>query len=130
MPEASGVLPYCRATSESSLPSGTAEGFARCVIRAICETSVSPRVGRMTYERCLRALAGGSTARLGFRHPGKAEAIDQIWTDRVRLRSEYLASDDKLAFLATLPWVGPVTRRGVAADLGLTNAEVPARRAA
>ncbi len=99
-----------------------AEGFARAVILTICQASVTPRVGQMTYERCLRALATGSTARLGFRHPGKADAIDRIWRERARLYRDYLASPDKLAFLATLPWIGPVTRRSLAWRLGLVSA--------
>jgi hypothetical protein len=96
----------------------TAEEFAQQVIRAICHASVTLPVGRRAYERCMRALAFGSTSRLGFRHPGKAEAIDLIWRERNRLFDEYLGSADKLAFLATLPWVGPATKLSLARRLG------------
>jgi hypothetical protein len=99
-----------------------ADAFARAAIRAICEASVTPRVGYRTYERCLRALSSGATARLGFRHPGKADAIDLIWRERHRLYRDYLASADKLAFLTSLPWIGPVTRHAMARHLGLTSA--------
>ncbi|MCB5175622.1 MULTISPECIES: hypothetical protein [Microvirga] len=97
----------------------TADEFAQQVIHAICHASVTASVGRRTYERCLRALAFGSTTRLGFRHPGKADAIDLVWRERNRLYDEYLASPDKLAYLATLPWVGPVTKHSLARRLGL-----------
>jgi len=97
----------------------TADEFAMQVIHAICHASVTPSVGRRTFERCLRALAFGSTTRLGFRHPGKADAIDLIWSERSRLYGDYLASPDRLAFLATLPWVGPVTKHALARRLGL-----------
>jgi hypothetical protein len=107
-----------------------ADEFACAVIRVICGTGVSERVGRMTYERCLRALLGGSSARLGFRHPGKAEAIDLIWRDRHRLHREFKASADKGAYLGTLPWIGPVTRSHAAAALGLNMLETGRRRAA
>jgi hypothetical protein len=97
----------------------TADEFAQHSIYAICRASVTPAVGQRAFERCMRALAFGSTTRLGFRHPGKAEAIDLIWRERERLYGEYLASPDKLAYLATLPWVGPVTKHSLARQLGL-----------
>jgi len=96
-----------------------ADGFARAVILAICMASVTEGVGRRAYERCMRALEVGATSRLGFRHPGKAEAIDAIWAERHRLYRDYRESNDKPAFLSTLPWIGPVSRRRLAWDLGL-----------
>ena len=102
---------------------GTAEAFADAVILAICSASVTAGAGRRSFERCRVALRSGSTSRLGFRHPGKARAIDAIWRDRHRLYREYRVSSDKLAYLATLPWIGPVTRRSLARDLGLPTGE-------
>ncbi|MBO1906161.1 hypothetical protein J4G37_14815 [Microvirga sp. 3-52] len=93
--------------------------FAQHVIEAVCHASVTPSVGRRTFERCMRALSLGSTVRIGFRHPAKAEAIDRIWSERERLFDEYNASPDKLRFLATLPWVGPVTKHSLARRLGV-----------
>jgi hypothetical protein len=107
--------------TDAEVPSAapdTAEEFAQQVIHAICHASVPPAVGRRTYERCMRALGFGSTSRLGFRHPGKAEAIDRIWRERSRLFDEYLGSTDKPAFLVTLPWVGPNTKHSLARRLG------------
>jgi len=97
----------------------TADEFARHVISAICHASVTPAVGRRTFERCMRALDFGSTSRVGFRHPSKAAAIDLIWRERDRLFTEYAASPDKLGFLGTLPWIGPVTKHALARRLGL-----------
>jgi len=92
------------------------------VIFVICHASVTPGVGRQAYERCMRALGSGSTARIGFRHPGKADAIDQIWHEREELFRDYLASVDRLAFIAELPWIGPVTRHSLARLLCLSEA--------
>jgi hypothetical protein len=97
----------------------TADEFAQHVVDAICHASVTPSVGRRTFERCMRALSLGSTVRVGFRHPAKAEAIDMIWRERERLFDEYNASPDKLHFLAALPWVGPVTKHSLARRLGV-----------
>jgi hypothetical protein len=101
----------------------TADDFARSVIATICHASVTSSVGRRTFERCMRSLAFGSTARVGFRHPGKASAIDQIWREREQLFHDYMASTDKLRFLSTLPWIGPVTKYSLARRLGLEAPE-------
>jgi hypothetical protein len=97
----------------------TADEFAQHVIEAICHASVTPAIGRRTFERCMRALSFGSTARVGFRHPAKAEAVDRVWRERERLFEEYTASPDKLRYLATLPWIGPVTKHSLARRLGI-----------
>jgi hypothetical protein len=97
----------------------TADEFAQHVIEAICHASVTPTIGRRTFERCMRALSFGSTARVGFRHPAKAEAVDRIWRERERLFEEYTARPDKLRYLATLPWIGPVTKHSLARRLGI-----------
>jgi len=104
--------------AENAAPD-TADAFAQQVIDAICHASVTPAIGRRTFERCMRALSFGSTARVGFRHPAKAEAIDMIWRERERLFEEYTASPDKLRYLATLPWIGPVTKHSLARRLGV-----------
>ena len=103
-------------------PPDSAEAFAEAVILAICSASVTPEAGRRAFLRCRLALLSGATARLGFRHPAKAEAVDRVWRERHRLFRDYRASADKLAFLATLPWIGPVTRRTAARALGLASA--------
>ncbi len=104
--------------AEFSTPE-TADEFAQHVIGTICYASVTPAIGRRAYERCMRALHLGSTARMGFRHPGKADAIDLIWRERESLFRQYDACPDKFAFLATLPWIGPVTKHSLARRLGL-----------
>ena len=101
----------------------TAEEFAQSVIATICHASVTASVGRRTFERCMRSLSFGSTARVGFRHPGKASAVDLVWQQREQLFHDYTASHDKLRFLSTLPWIGPVTKHSLARRLGLEAPE-------
>ena len=100
-----------------------AEDFALKAILAICGAGVAPAVGRRAFERCRRALAAGVTVRVGFRHPGKADAIDAIWRERARLHRAYRAAPDPIAFLDELPWIGPVTKRRLAEALGLVEAQ-------
>jgi hypothetical protein len=97
----------------------TADEFAQHVIETICHAIVTPAIGRRTFERCMRALSFGSTTRVGLRHPAKAEAIDKVWREREHLFEEYTASPDKLQYLATLPWIGPVTKHSLARRLGI-----------
>ncbi len=99
----------------------SAERFAGQAILAICEAGASPAVARRAYERCRYALAMGATVRMGFRHPGKADAIDRIWRDRVILYRAYHRASDPVAFLDALPWIGPVTKRRLAARLGVPD---------
>ena len=107
-------------------PSESAEAFAEAVILAICSASVTPAAGRRAFERCRLALLSGATARLGFRHPAKAEAVDRVWRERHTYYRDYQASADKRAYLASLPWMGPVTSRSVARFLGLATEETRA----
>ena len=102
---------------EPSFPAD-ADAFAREVIYAICGAGVTPAVARRTFERCCCALRSGATARMGFRHPGKAEAIDRIWRDREPLYRAVAAARDKAAALDALLWIGAVTRRRLARRLG------------
>ncbi len=101
----------------------TPDEFAGCAIFEICATSVTDAVATRTFERCRRALQGGGTARAGFRHPAKAEAIDRIWHERERLFRDYAEAADKLAFIGGLPWMGQVTKRRLARRLGLLAGE-------
>jgi hypothetical protein len=102
----------------------TADDFAQSVIATICHASVTPGVGRRMFERCMHSLMLGSTARAGFRHLAKAEAIDLIWQEREQIFRDYTASTDKLRFLSTLPWIGPVTKHSLARRLGLEASEL------
>jgi hypothetical protein len=108
-------------TMEDGATPVSAEDFASRAILAICGSGVTAAVGRRAYERCGRALALGATVRIGFRHPGKADAIDQIWRERARLYRAYLAATDKCAVLDELPWIGPVTKQRLARSLGLRD---------
>jgi len=114
-----GAKNFRNDSSEDGIAPETADEFAQQVIETICHASVTPAIGRRTFERCMRALDFGSTARVGLRHPAKAAAIDTIWREREQLFEAYKASADKLRFLATLPGIGPVTKHSLARRLGL-----------
>ncbi len=114
---------------------GEAEAFARAVIFTICSIGVPAHQARRTYERCMAALTRGGTARMGFRNPSRADAIDTIWRERARFHRGYRAADDRVAWLETLPGIGPVMKHRLHLALGLFEdddgpAPGPARPAA
>lgn len=101
----------------------TPDEFAGVAIHAICAASVNDAVAARTFERCRQVLQRGGTARVSFRHPSKADAIDRIWHERERLFRDYAEAADKLAFIGGLPWMGQVTKRRLARRLGLLAGE-------
>src|SRR5207237_573452 len=75
------------------------------------------------YARCMTALERKGSARRVFGHKAKAKAIDSIWANRKRLFEEFCASEDKLEFCQSLPWIGPVTKFHLARDMGVDVAK-------
>jgi hypothetical protein len=104
---------------EDDARGGEAETFARAVIFTICSIGVPAHQARRTYERCMAALVQGGTARMGFRNPSRADAIDAIWRERVRFHRGYRAAEDRVAWLETLPGIGPVMKHRLKVALDL-----------
>lgn len=100
-----------------------ADAFAEQAIYVICNSGMHNHVGGIIHDRCMGALKQGSSATTVFGHPGKAPAIDQIWERREELFAYYVAADDKLAFCASLPWIGPVTKHHLSKNFGLDTAK-------
>lgn len=95
-----------------------AEDFAERAIYVICNSGMANTVATAIYSRCLVALHAGETATSVFKHPGKAPAVDLIWSEREHLFSKYLEAEDPLAALQALPWIGEVTALHLAKNLG------------
>ena len=106
------------AWSEGIAPPATATEFAEHAIYVICNSGMKNSVAVAIHRRCMAALRGGGSATAKYGHPGKAFAIDRIWRERAALFEAHLVADDKLAFLATLPWIGPITVYHLAKNLG------------
>jgi hypothetical protein len=54
----------------------------------------------------------------GIWAPRKVVGITTIWTERKQLFADYLAADGQVAFLAALPWLGPITKFHLAKNFG------------
>ncbi len=104
--------------SERIEPPKSATEFASATIYVIIHGGMANAVAVHIYARCLAALAAKGSADRVYGHSGKAAAIDHIWNDREALFQSYQAAEDKLLFLALLPFIGPVTRLHLAKNLG------------
>ncbi|NMG64359.1 hypothetical protein GPA19_05290 [Azoarcus indigens] len=97
--------------------------FAQDVIFVICNSGMKNTVAQGIFERCMDALWSGKPVREAFGHKGKAAAIERVWEERADLLAGYNRADDKLAYLESLPWVGPITKYHLAKNFGLPYAK-------
>ena len=104
--------------SENMQPPANADQFAAEAIYVLANSGFSNRIAVPIFEQCMLALREGHSTKTVFGHPGKSSAMDYIWSRRRRLFRAYLKADDKIAFCATLPWIGPVTRFHLAKNCG------------
>lgn len=109
--------------SEAVVAPVDAEAFAEQAIYVICNSGMHNYVAGIIYDRCMGALNHGSSATTVFGHPGKAAAIDQIWEKREGLFASFALAEDKLAFCASLPWIGPITKHHLGKNLGMDTAK-------
>lgn len=109
--------------SETIVPAANAEEFAERTIYVICNSGMANVVARTIYTRCLDALQAQQPVIEVFKHLGKAPAIDTIWSTRQALYDGYLITDDPIAYLGALPWIGEVTALHLAKNLGFDTAK-------
>lgn len=109
--------------SENIEPPATAEQFATDAVFVICNAGMKFTVARSIFERVMAALEAGHSSRVAFGHPGKTQAIDQIWRDRGRLFAEFKKASDPLAYCRSLPWIGPITCYHLAKNFGVDVAK-------
>lgn len=107
------------AWAESIMPPVDANAFASELIFVICNSGMRFTVARGIYDRVMESIALGNPAELVFGHAGKRGAINRIWGDRERLFEEFRAADDKVAWLGSLPWIGPITKYHAAKNFGV-----------
>ncbi len=109
--------------TEGLRPPRNAREFALEAIYVICNSGMRFSVANGIYWKCVRALRRRQSATAVFGHPGKAPAIDFIWKNRRVLYAAYEIAENKVAYCAGLPWIGPVTKFHLAKNLGLDFAK-------
>lgn len=104
--------------SENIAEPDNAEDFASEAIWVICNSGMKHTVARLIQERVNAALAEGRPVFEVFRHPGKAAAMQEIWINREDWFRRYREAGDKLAFCASMPWIGGITKYHLAKNYG------------
>lgn len=99
----------------------SADWFACETCWVIINGGMKEQVARVIWNRVRPRLMAGEGVGDSFKHDGKAKAIDFVWSNRPRLYQEWLGhrEEGRLQFLATLPWIGPITKYHLARNLGL-----------
>lgn len=105
--------------SQSIEPPKDSAAFACELIFVICNSGMKNTVARQIYERVLDAIADERPIREAFRHEGKARAMQMIWDGRRDLFAAYRITEDKVAFLRKIPWIGPITCYHAAKNFGV-----------
>jgi hypothetical protein len=109
--------------SQSIAAPAEAHELAERAIFVICNSGLKYTVARPIFERCMTALRQGRSAGHAFGHPGKARAIDAIWTNRQALFDQFATGHATLELVEKLPWIGPVTKYHLAKNLGIDTAK-------
>ena len=104
--------------SEIIQPPIDGDAFAEQAVYVICNSGMRVTIAEPIYRRCMAALRAGEAVSGVFGHPGKVAAIEHVWQGREAIYLQYLQSEDPIAFLQTLPWIGPVVRYHLAKNLG------------
>jgi hypothetical protein len=97
--------------------------FAWEVIFVICNSGMKNTVACKIVDRVKQAIRAGRSASTVFGHKGKAAAIDKVWADREVLYRQYFEAVDPIAFLASLPWIGDITKYHLARNFGFDFAK-------
>ena len=84
----------------------------------VLNAGMKEQVVRTIWKRLLPQLESGLPL-VGFRHQGKCAAIEFIWVNRERLLEEWDRNGRSVDWLASLPWIGQITKWHLARNLGV-----------
>jgi hypothetical protein len=105
--------------ANSLKPVTNAEDFAREYCWVVLCSGMKEQIARQIWGRVQDAIYAGASAGAVFGHRQKAAAIDKIWTQQAAFFAAYQAAADKMAFLRTLPFIGPITVFHLAKNYGV-----------
>lgn len=103
-------------------PCTSADDFAIEFTFVVCNSGMKAQIARRIFERIRLAQDHEESAHTVFGHKGKASAIDAMWAGREEKFHEFSMLDSDAArvdFLATLPWIGQITKWHLAKNLGV-----------
>ena len=89
----------------------------------VLNSGMKEQVARLIWNRIKAARADGFSTSTAFRHKQKVDAIDAMFEDCAPRFREWRDSQDRLAYLRTLPFIGPITVWHFAKNLGMDVAK-------
>ncbi len=101
----------------------TPDDFFREYMWVVLSSGMKNQIARLIETRILTAWEKRETTSSAFGHKGKVKAIDEVSNHRVYYFRQWRQAEDKLEYLATLPWVGDITKFHLAKNLGMDIAK-------
>jgi len=109
--------------SESIRPCDNPNDFLKECVWVIIHSGMKHEIARKIETKVLEAIESGIPVNEVFHHPGKTAAIQDIADNRGRYFEEYSEDPDKIGYLASIPWIGEITKYHLAKNLGLDVAK-------
>jgi hypothetical protein len=87
----------------------------------VLNSGMKNQVAKIIWSRIIDAIAYQKPVYPTFGHVGKANAIQCVYENRMfyYLLFKTLPVEERLAWLETLPWIGPITKFHLAKNLGM-----------
>ncbi len=104
--------------SENLKLCNSADVFLSEYIWVIVNSGMKNQIARKIFERITTAIKSGVPINTVFGHKGKVKAICTVMSKTKQYFAEYQQAKDKLEYLITLPWIGPITKYHLAKNLG------------
>lgn len=99
-------------------PCTDADDFAGEAVWVILNSGMKNQVAQQIRDRIWEARRQNGDISEVFGHKGKVSAIKYLFDNKARLFHEYLNIEDKIGYLRSLPWIGPITCWHLAKNLG------------
>lgn len=84
----------------------------------IVNSGMKNQIAQKIWNKIVNAILDHQEISSVFGHPGKVTALNHVLQNRIQIFKEFQEARDKLAFLETLPWIGPITKYHLAKNLG------------
>jgi hypothetical protein len=104
--------------AENLKPCISADNFFCEYMWVVLNSGMKNQIAAQIERRIYDAWERGESTVSAFGHKGKVTAIEFVRQNRDRLFNLYLYSEDKLACLEALPWIGKLTKYHLAKNLG------------
>lgn len=102
-------------------------------IWVVVNSGMKEQIARKIYKRILDALEEDKMPPTVFGHKAKAQAMVEVLanlTDTFHKYRSIGSDEERIEFLQTLPWIGPITKYHLAKNLGITTVAKPDRHLA